>query len=108
MRRQLSITGAHIDDIYYCPHRPDEGCDCRKPAPALGFRAIKHHELDTSQSWMIGDKDLDIGFGQALGMRTLKVSKEFTLLDAVNHILSEQRNRPRPPIIVQSLLIRAQ
>lgn len=40
MKSQLSVSGAHIDDIYYCPHRPDEGCGCRKPAPALGFKAI--------------------------------------------------------------------
>lgn len=44
---------------------------------------------------MVGDKDTDVGFGRALGMRTLKVSPGFTLLDAVDRILS-QRRTPRP------------
>lgn len=35
LRQHLADHGAHVDAIYVCPHGPDEGCDCRKPAPGL-------------------------------------------------------------------------
>ena len=31
--------GGNISDIFFCPHMPDDGCDCRKPAPGLIFQA---------------------------------------------------------------------
>lgn len=88
MKRQLATAGARIDDIYFCPHLPDEGCGCRKPATGMGERAIADHGLDPSQCWMVGDNDKDVEFGKRLGMRTLKVSSGFTLKDAVDTILS--------------------
>lgn len=88
MKRQLATAGARIDDIYFCPHLPDEGCGCRKPATGMGERAIADHDLDPSQCWMVGDNDKDVEFGKRLGMRTLKVSAGFTLKDAVDTILS--------------------
>ena len=88
MKRQLAVAGARIDDIYFCPHLPDAGCSCRKPATGMGERAISEHGLDPSQCWMVGDNDKDVEFGRRLGMRTLKVSSSFTLEDAVDEILS--------------------
>ena len=35
LKNDLAKSGAHVDAIYYCPHHPGEGCDCRKPKPAL-------------------------------------------------------------------------
>ena len=87
MKSQLSVSGAHIDAIYYCPHTPADNCSCRKPLPAMGERAVADLDLDPSQCWMVGDKDSDIRFGEALGMRTLKVDAEFTLADAGDTIL---------------------
>ena len=88
MKRQLSVAGARIDDIYFCPHLPGEGCDCRKPKTGMGLRAIADHDLDPSQCWMVGDNDKDVKFGEALGMKALKVGPGFTLRDAVDRILS--------------------
>lgn len=88
MCRQLSESGAKIDGIYYCPHRPDEKCDCRKPETGMGIRAISDFNLDPSLCWMVGDKDADVEFGHRLGMRALKVDGKFTLADAVDTILS--------------------
>lgn len=88
MERQLAVSGASIDGIYFCPHRPDEGCACRKPGTDMGLRAISDYALDPSLCWMVGDKDADVEFGRRLGMRSLKVGPGFTLADAVDRILS--------------------
>ncbi len=69
----LAEQGARLDAIYYCPHHPDAGCDCRKPRPGMLLRAAAEHNLDLSRSWMLGDKDDDVGAGVAVKCRTMKI-----------------------------------
>ncbi len=88
MLKQISEGGGKIDDIFYCPHRPDENCSCRKPEIGMGIDAIKKYGINVRESYMIGDSDADMGFGEKLGCRTIRVSEEFTFEDAANRILS--------------------
>lgn len=53
--------GAAITDVYHCPHKPDEGCACRKPKPGMLHQARDEHGADLSESWLIGDKESDLG-----------------------------------------------
>jgi D-glycero-D-manno-heptose 1,7-bisphosphate phosphatase len=53
-------TGGRIDAFYICPHRPDEGCSCRKPAPGLLLRAAEERKLDLKRSVLIGDAESDL------------------------------------------------
>jgi D-glycero-D-manno-heptose 1,7-bisphosphate phosphatase len=39
MHRQLAAVGGRVEAIFFCPHAPEDGCDCRKPRPGL-FRQI--------------------------------------------------------------------
>lgn len=71
MRDDLAKFGAHIDDIYYCPHHPDDNCGCRKPKPTLIIKAAKEHRIDLGQSFMVGDKANDVKAGFAAGCRTV-------------------------------------
>jgi len=71
----LNKENACLDAIYYCPHHPQgtvsqyaRVCDCRKPAPGMGYRAAREYEIDLTRSYMIGDKQEDILFGQNCGM----------------------------------------
>jgi len=92
MRDDLLRTGGGIiDDIFFCPHLPDAGCDCRKPRPRMGIDAIRKHNIDVSVSYMIGDSDKDIEFGKNIGVRPIKVGKEYTFIDAVDEILSGKK-----------------
>jgi D-glycero-D-manno-heptose 1,7-bisphosphate phosphatase len=56
----LEKQGVSILDIFYCPHMPDAGCDCRKPAPGLLIRASKKHGIELSKSYVIGDRMMDV------------------------------------------------
>lgn len=76
MKRRVSDRGGSILDIFYCPHRPDEGCNCRKPQPGLILSARGKYRIDPAASWMVGDSLKDIacarnaGCGHAVLVRT--------------------------------------
>jgi len=60
-----------LDGFYYCPHRPGEGCACRKPQAGLLERAARDHDLDLLDSWMVGDILDDVEAGRRAGCRTV-------------------------------------
>ncbi len=70
---KLAVHGAHLDAIYYCPHRPDEGCACRKPNSAMLKIAAKDHDIDLSRSFVVGDKMSDLEAGHQVECRTVLV-----------------------------------
>ena len=92
MERQIAVGGGRIDDVFFCPHRPDEACDCRKPKVGMGLQAIRKYGLDVSRCYMVGDKDKDVQFGESLGIKSYQVSGTFTFADAVDEILRDFRN----------------
>ncbi len=67
MQAAVAKAGGRIFDIFFCPHRPDEGCDCRKPEPGLIFQAKTRHGIDLPQTVMIGDNAKDIACGWNAG-----------------------------------------
>jgi len=73
MRRDLARARTRVNAIYYCPHHPDDGCDCRKPRTLLFQRAAADLDLDLAASYYVGDKLTDLLPGQALGGCTILV-----------------------------------
>lgn len=82
LREMIAELGVAIEGIYFCPHRPEEGCACRKPGTALMEQAAKELGFDPAQSVVVGDKVSDIEFGRAAGARTLLISPEMPDLNA--------------------------
>jgi D-glycero-D-manno-heptose 1,7-bisphosphate phosphatase len=56
----LARQGVAIEGTLHCPHRPDEGCGCRKPAPGLLWRARDELGADLARSWLVGDAERDV------------------------------------------------
>ena len=80
-----------IDSYQICPHHPDEGCDCRKPRPKLLLAAARAHDIDLSESFMVGDRESDMLAGQKAGVsRSLlvKPDDESSFLAAIEAILN--------------------
>ena len=73
MTRQLTAAGAKLDGIYYCPHRSEDGCECRKPKTGLLERAAREHRLDLRRSVVIGDRYLDVELARRAGARSVFV-----------------------------------
>ncbi|WP_457602798.1 D-glycero-beta-D-manno-heptose 1,7-bisphosphate 7-phosphatase [Nitratifractor sp.] len=64
------------EQVFFCPHTPQEGCACRKPQPGMLREAIERFGIDPAASVMIGDKTSDIEAAEAAGVgRTLLVEK---------------------------------
>jgi histidinol-phosphate phosphatase family protein len=89
MLHEFAEVGCNITAIYYCPHKPDDGCSCRKPQPGLILKAAADFDIDLSRSWMVGDSDSDIEAGKRAGCKTAKVSDDRPLIDIVKEILLE-------------------
>ena len=89
MLSQIEAGGGYIDDIFYCPHKPDDGCSCRKPEIGLGLRAVSKYNIDVSRSFMVGDADIDMEFGKRMGLRTVRVGPDRSFSQAVDIILNE-------------------
>jgi D-glycero-D-manno-heptose 1,7-bisphosphate phosphatase len=69
----VADAGARLERIYFCPHRPDDHCDCRKPEPKLLLAAATELGFAAERSVVIGDKPSDIEFGAAVGATTMLV-----------------------------------
>jgi histidinol-phosphate phosphatase family protein len=70
----LAAAGIRLDGTFFCPHAPEAGCACRKPARGLYEAARRRIAFDPARSWMIGDKASDLAFGRAAGLRTVLVA----------------------------------
>lgn len=64
--------GVEFAGAYYCPHAPEAGCACRKPAPGLLVDAARELGLDLARSIMVGDKPSDVAAGVAAGCHTVR------------------------------------
>jgi len=69
MVRDIEAAGGRVDQVMYCPHRPDERCACRKPQPGLLLKAKVELELDLSRSYVVGDAKTDMQAARAVGCR---------------------------------------
>jgi D-glycero-D-manno-heptose 1,7-bisphosphate phosphatase len=69
----LAAEGASVDGYFACPHRPDEGCDCRKPRTGLAMQAAAEHGFDPAEAFVVGDHRVDVEMGRRIGARTFLV-----------------------------------
>jgi D-glycero-D-manno-heptose 1,7-bisphosphate phosphatase len=67
MLKQLQLAGGRIDAVFFCPHTPEDGCDCRKPQPGLMREIGKRYGIDLKQVPMVGDTLRDLQAAQASG-----------------------------------------
>jgi D-glycero-D-manno-heptose 1,7-bisphosphate phosphatase len=86
-----------IDAFYFCPHLPDEGCSCRKPNLGMIEQACKDFAIDLNESWMIGDKVLDVELGQNANIKTALVKTGYGKKDA-------EKLQNQPDIIAETLI----
>ncbi len=76
METAIISGGGKITDIFFCPHLPDDGCECRKPAPGMLLQAQRKYSIDLTRAIMVGDSAKDIecarnaGCGQAVLVKT--------------------------------------
>ena len=67
MHKQMQTQGARIDAVFFCPHTPEEGCDCRKPKPGLMLDIGRRYGVDLASVPMVADTARDLLAAQAAG-----------------------------------------
>jgi D-glycero-D-manno-heptose 1,7-bisphosphate phosphatase len=104
----LNKEGAVIDAIFYCPHHPagilpeyTVHCDCRKPKPGLIHQALEAFDIDMSNSYVVGDRCLDIELASRLDISGVLVKTGYGLGE-IDYVLPQQPRKPS--YIAQNLL----
>jgi D-glycero-D-manno-heptose 1,7-bisphosphate phosphatase len=100
MRAEIEGAGGRIFDIYFCPHRPDAHCDCRKPEPGLIFQAKAAHGIDLPLTVMIGDNIKDVLCGQNAGCGATILVRSGSGRQAEKELASK---RVSPTLVVDDL-----
>ncbi len=73
MLRSIRKAGGRIQAVYYCTHRPENGCPCRKPRSGMLRKAARRFAVDLKRSFLVGDSEVDIRMGRSGGCRTVLV-----------------------------------
>ena len=73
LRLVLAEDGVTLDGLYFCPHHPDDHCNCRKPARGMIDRAHAELQVDLSRAYVIGDSVRDVELAKQVGAQSLLV-----------------------------------
>jgi D-glycero-D-manno-heptose 1,7-bisphosphate phosphatase len=73
MRTAVEAAGGKLSGIFYCPHGPEDNCDCRKPKPGLLRRIANQFQVDLHDLPVIGDSLKDIEAAESVGARPILV-----------------------------------
>lgn len=89
-REQVDAVNARVDELFgafdtwqICPHGPEDGCDCRKPAPGMVLRAAAVLGVDPARTVVIGDIGADVGAARAAGAASVLVPTPITRAEEV-------------------------
>ncbi len=73
LTRLVIAQGGHVDGIYYCPHGPDDHCQCRKPKTGLIEQIFKDYGANPAETWVVGDSLRDLQAGVSSGCKVALV-----------------------------------
>ncbi len=73
MSFEIQREGGRIDAVFFCPHKSEEKCDCRKPRTKMFRDAAREWDIDLSRSYMVGDAMVDVQAALAIGATPLLV-----------------------------------
>jgi heptosyltransferase II len=74
LKRLLDGAGVTLDAIYFCPHHPDDRCECRKPNRGMIDQAVRECGVNLDRSYLIGDHLRDIELAKRVGVRSVLVT----------------------------------
>lgn len=91
----LAEKGVRLEKVYYCPHKPEDNCECRKPKPFLVFKAAGECGADLAKSFFVGNHMNDIETGRNAGITAILVgSSEIPDLSAAaDNIIEHEKAR---------------
>lgn len=97
MLRQVKESGGRIERVYYCTHRKDENCPCRKPKAGLVDIIKKKYPIKLKDTFFIGDTIRDVHTARAAGCKSILV------LSGKEKIANQKRWETQPDFIFKNL-----
>ncbi|KTC83510.1 bifunctional histidinol-phosphatase/imidazoleglycerol-phosphate dehydratase HisB [Legionella cincinnatiensis] len=88
----FSSQGIYFDEIFICPHMPEDNCWCRKPKTGLLDQFMNETIIDKTSSWVIGDRETDRQLADNLGIKFLPINKEHGWEQITSTILNNKRS----------------
>lgn len=85
LKNYLKQSNTYVDSIYYCPHIPEQNCDCRKPRPGLIFEACQDFDIDLKNSYFIGDSISDLDAAGNAGCKGILLKQHQNLFELVKN-----------------------
>lgn len=70
---ELASVGGYVDEIFFCPHHPQENCECRKPKPGLFYQIQKKYHVNLTEIFYIGDSLVDMQVAMTAGCKPILV-----------------------------------
>ncbi len=67
MHQKLARLGGKIEAVFFCPHAPDDGCDCRKPKPGMLNEIRERLNISLDKVWFVGDTFSDVQAARSAG-----------------------------------------
>jgi D-glycero-D-manno-heptose 1,7-bisphosphate phosphatase len=101
LQELLKPYDVQIDDFFFCPHHPDDNCNCRKPKTGMVEKAVKKWNIDVSKSFVVGDKEIDVMLALNAGCKGgfLVGEEPFKdFLSVAKHIVEVQTEGGHPKI----------
>jgi D-glycero-D-manno-heptose 1,7-bisphosphate phosphatase len=86
MLKTMKKNSCEIIKIYYCPHHPDEKCNCRKPNTGMIEQAIKDFKIKIPNAILIGDSESDIEAATRMKIKSIKIQTNGQLIDLIEDV----------------------
>lgn len=91
MLGEFEKNGIEIKKVYFCPHSPEENCECRKPKAGMILAGIKEFDIDVSKSILIGDKPSDIEAANVANLgNAYQIGKDGNSLKEIYEMIKEK------------------
>ena len=92
MMRLFESQGIRFDEVFICPHLPEDGCECRKPRTGLLTKFLASNSIDLSASAVIGDRETDIELAERIGVPGYRIGDgQVSWLEIVDALLNGER-----------------
>ncbi|MCX5686369.1 MAG: D-glycero-beta-D-manno-heptose 1,7-bisphosphate 7-phosphatase [Candidatus Omnitrophica bacterium] len=98
MLEEINKNGGRIEEVYYCIHRDEDNCDCRKPKTGLLEKAAAKFGIELDKTYFIGDSEVDVVAGRRAGCKTIFVLSGKTSLGEM------EKWREKPDYIFNDLM----
>jgi len=84
---EIEQGGGIVEEVFHCPHAPEEKCNCRKPEPGLFHQVNEKYDIDYANSWFVGDFESDREVAEKVGLKFILAKGPGGLKKAAEEII---------------------